>query len=395
MSESDFFLKETFIEKMQKSYQIKNYNNLLLNFEESNSQFVEFVDWCNNISFNSRNKQDLMIIIKWKKWWYSKKIQLLRVKRNLANKKIRAADRKIYFEILSLYFNNDNLAGKVLYRFEYEKWAATLIKDVKIANSNLKDLIKTLFWDVFRDQTFQRKTGLKVENPKKLSIENFIYETINSENILNLQQELTSLLMNNYTQLEEWYSSLQNNDLQIQKLSQLLEKNEAKLEKLKKAWFFKKLRCKRIKTNTEILRSKIVTKKHDKIIVLQEIENFYAKSLDNLKIKEIKSKLYSKIWEFYLAQKADKNLSFSACKISKTEFMTTYKTLMKNLTHNPCKLILVSKFTEILFNDILTNIERQAKDSIKIVNSNNVVSSLEKNIIDSLLHYNNKLLTCN
>lgn len=393
MSESDFFLK-TFIERIQNSNEIKNYNNLLLNFEESNSQFVEFVSWCNNISFNSTNKQNL-IIIKLKKWWFDKKIQLLRVKRNLANKKIRAADRKIYFEILSLYFNNNNLDGKVLYRFEYEKWAATLFEDVNITDSNLKDLIKTLFWDVLRDETFQTKTGLKIEKPENLLIENFIYETINSENILNLQQEFTSLLINNYIQLEEWYSNLQNNDLQIQTLNQLLAKNEAKLEKLKKAWFFKKLRCKGIKANTEILRSKIAIKNNDKIIALQEIENFYAKSLDNLKIKEIKSKLYSKIWGFYLAQKADKNLAFSACKISKTEFMTTYKKLMKNFTHNPCKLILINKFTENLFTDVLTNIELQAKDSIKVVNSNNVVPSLEKNIIDSLLNYNKKFLTCN
>lgn len=387
MSESDF--KKTFIEKIQKSYQIKNYNNLLLNFEESNSQFVEFVDWCNNISFNSTNKQNL-IIIKLKKWWYFKKIQLLRVKRNLANKKIRAADRKIYFEILSLYFNNDNLDGKVLYRFEYEKWAATLIKDVKIASSNLKDLIKTLFWDVLRDETFQRKTGLKVEKPENLLIENFIYETINSENILNLQQEFTSLLINNYTQLEAWYSILQNNDLQIQKLSQLLEKNEAKLEKLKKAWFFKDWKCERIKAKNEILKSEIATKNNDKIVALQEIKKFYAENLDNLKIKEIKSKIYSKIWEFYLTQKAAKN----ACTISKAEFMTGYKKLMKSLTYNPCQLIPVSKFTENLFNDVLTNIELQAKESIKVVNNNNVVPSLEKQIINSL-YSKNKSLTCN
>ncbi len=389
MSESDF--KKTFIEKIQKSYQIKNYNNLLLNFTETESQFCQFVDLSNNIFFNSTNKQDLIITIKLKKWWYSKKIQSLRVKKNLAQKKIRAADRKIYFEILSLYFNNENLDGKVLYRFEYEKWAATLIKDVNIENSNLKDLIKTLFYDVLRDQTFQRKTGLKVENPEKLSIENFIYETINSENILNLQQELTSLQINNYTQLEKWYSTLQNNDLQIETLSQLLEKNEVKLEKLKKAWFFKNLRCKIIKAKNKILRSKIATKNSDKIIVVQEIENFYAKNLDNLKIKEIKSKLYSKIWEFYLTRKATKNLAFSACPISKEKFMITYEKLMKKLTYNP---ILRSKFTENLFNDVLTNIELQAKESIKVVNNNNVVPSLEKQIINSLCS-KNKSLTCN
>lgn len=139
------------------------------------------------------NKKGLNIINKLSKWWYTKKIQLLKEKVSLVQTRIRVVERKICFEISSLYFENDYLDGKILYFFEYQKWVETFISDFedKIENDNLKDIIRTLFTDTFRDEIFQRKNGVNFINVEN-SMEKFIYETVNSKEVLNFQTVLTN-----------------------------------------------------------------------------------------------------------------------------------------------------------------------------------------------------------
>lgn len=87
---------------MQKSYQMKNYDKSLFNLKKPADQYHKLLNWYNFIYLT--NKKDLNIRIKLNKWWYAKKIKLLKVKMSFAQTRLYLAEqRKIYFKILSLY----------------------------------------------------------------------------------------------------------------------------------------------------------------------------------------------------------------------------------------------------------------------------------------------------
>ncbi|WP_338961010.1 MULTISPECIES: hypothetical protein [unclassified Spiroplasma] len=98
----------------------------------------------------------------------------------------REMEHIIYLKILLLYFNDTTIEGKTLDFSEYEQWAKIFIEFANIRMNELEgidlenikiitDAVQTLFLDVFRDETFQRKYNLNIEKEKsKLEIEDVI-----------------------------------------------------------------------------------------------------------------------------------------------------------------------------------------------------------------------------
>ncbi|WP_338988282.1 hypothetical protein [Spiroplasma endosymbiont of Dasysyrphus albostriatus] len=99
----------------------------------------------------------------------------------------REMEHIIYLKILLLlYFNDTTIEGKTLDFSEYEQWTKIFIKFSNIRMNELEgidlenikiitDAVQTLFLDVFRDETFQRKYNLNIEKEKsKLEIEDVI-----------------------------------------------------------------------------------------------------------------------------------------------------------------------------------------------------------------------------
>ncbi|WP_338975887.1 MULTISPECIES: hypothetical protein [unclassified Spiroplasma] len=196
---------------------------------------------------------------------FVKKYSILKTKRSLAEKKLRFAEHNIYWKILSLYFDDNSLNGKRLYFYEYKQWANIFIEFANIKMNELQgfdlenikiitNTVQTLFLDVFRDETFQNKHELEVIEVKNL-MEKFIYETINSKEILSFQVAFAS-----YKLVNEQYNNLKDNqelvlkeiDLKIKVITDKIEKNNMKLRKIKNIWFYKIWKCRQLKKVTKI-----------------------------------------------------------------------------------------------------------------------------------------------
>ncbi|WP_338957899.1 hypothetical protein [Spiroplasma endosymbiont of Tiphia femorata] len=304
----------------------------------------------------------------------SKNIQFLKTKRSLAEKKLRFAEHNIYWKILSLYFDDNSLNGKRLYFYEYEQWKKIFIEFANIKMNELQgfdlenikiitNTVQTLFLDVFRDETFQNKHELEVIKVKNL-MEKFIYETINSKEILSFQVAFA-----NHKLVNEQYNNLKDNqesvlkeiNLKIKVITDKIEKNNMKLQKIKNIWFYKIWKCRQLKKSNKNWEIKLGEKIAEKEFFLKKFKDLYTKSLDQSTLKKAELDLSAKLLAFYLEQNKSKNLKFSEYEVWKVEFIATCEKVIKNLEFNSLKIELISNFAVTLFKDVLKNIELQKK----------------------------------
>ncbi|WP_338980431.1 hypothetical protein [Spiroplasma endosymbiont of Lasioglossum malachurum] len=391
MSELDFLFNEEkveqFIKEAKKDEQMKKYNKSFNDLNEILKQYYSCLDRYNAF-INSNNNRQLNLKNKIKKWFLSKNIQFLKIKRSLAEKKLRFAEHNIYWKILSLYFDDNSLNGKRLYFYEYEQWKKIFIEFANIKMNELQgfdlenikiitNTVQTLFLDVFRDETFQNKHELEVIKVKNL-MEKFIYETINSKEILSFQVAFA-----NHKLVNEQYNNLKDNqesvlkeiNLKIKVITDKIEKNNMKLQKIKNIWFYKIWKCRQLKKSNKNWEIKLGEKIAEKEFFLKKFKDLYTKSLDQSTLKKAELDLSAKLLAFYLEQNKSKNLKFSEYEVWKVEFITTCEKVIKNLEFNSLKIELISNFAVTLFKDVLKNIELQKKYEIKVINDDNDLSS--------------------
>lgn len=98
---------------------------------------------------------------------------------------LRVEQQKLWVEILSFYFDN-NIKNGTLINSQYESWAKDFINineakkqlikvlDIELYNNikHISNVIKTLFFEVFRDSSFIEKHNLKVINDYRSSLNN-------------------------------------------------------------------------------------------------------------------------------------------------------------------------------------------------------------------------------
>ncbi|WP_338988285.1 hypothetical protein [Spiroplasma endosymbiont of Dasysyrphus albostriatus] len=391
MSELDFLFNEEkveqFIKEAKKDEQMKKYNKSFNDLNEILKQYYNCLDRYNAF-INSNNNRQLNLKNKIKKWFLSKNIQFLKTKRSLAEKKLRLAEHNIYWKILSLYFDDNSLNGKRLYFYEYEQWKKIFIEFANIKMNELQgfdlenikiitNTVQTLFLDVFRDETFQNKHELEVIKVKNL-MEKFIYETINSKEILSFQVAFA-----NHKLVNEQYNNLKDNqesvlkeiNLKIKVITDKIEKNNMKLQKIKNIWFYKIWKCRQLKKSNKNWEIKLGEKIAEKEFFLKKFKNLYTKSLDQSTLKKAELDLSAKLLAFYLEQNKSKNLKFSEYEVWKVEFIATCEKVIKNLEFNSLKIELITNFAVTLFKDVLKNIELQKKYEIKVINDDNDLSS--------------------
>ncbi|WP_400254924.1 hypothetical protein [Spiroplasma endosymbiont of Cleonymus obscurus] len=366
---------------------MKKYNKSFNDLNEILKQYYSCLDRYNAF-INSNNNRQLNLKNKIKKWFLSKNIQFLKTKRSLAEKKLRFAEHNIYWKILSLYFDDNSLNGKRLYFYEYEQWKKIFIEFANIKMNELQgfdlenikiitNTVQTLFLDVFRDETFQNKHELEVIKVKNL-MEKFIYETINSKEILSFQVAFA-----NHKLVNEQYNNLKDNqesvlkeiNLKIKVITDKIEKNNMKLQKIKNIWFYKIWKCRQLKKSNKNWEIKLGEKIAEKEFFLKKFKDLYTKSLDQSTLKKAELDLSAKLLAFYLEQNKSKNLKFSEYEVWKVEFIATCEKVIKNLEFNSLKIELISNFAVTLFKDVLKNIELQKKYEIKVINDDNDLSS--------------------